>query len=116
MSGGRGCAVTVSVADFVEAVLALVTVIVAAKPRPLYRRYCALVATVNVAVDAPAGTVILGTDAARAVFELEMVRTLPPAGAGSLSITVAVEVPPLPPATVEGFSVTDVIIATALTV
>ena len=69
----------------------------------------------NVAVEAPAGTVILGTDAASAVTELEMVRMLPPAGADSLSVTVAVDVPPLPPATVAGFNVTDATVATALT-
>jgi hypothetical protein len=52
---------------------------------------------VNVAVVAPGGTVMLGTDAARSVFELEMVTMLPPAGAGSLSVTVAVDAPPCLP-------------------
>ena len=65
-------------------------------------------ATVNVALEAPAGTMIIGTDAASAVIELKMVRTVPPIGAGSLSVTVAIDVPPLPPARVEGFSVRDV--------
>ena len=65
------------------------------------------------AVVAPAGTVMLGTDAARSVFELERDSTVPPAGAGPLSVTVPVDVAPLPPATVEGSSVRDVTVGAA---
>ena len=44
------------------------------------------------------------TNAARSVFELASVITLPPAGAGVPRVTVACAAAPLPPATVAGGS------------
>jgi hypothetical protein len=61
-----------------------------------------LVATVNVPVDWPAGTVIVGSDAASSTSELASVTTVPPAGAGALSVTVQVAESPLPPAITDG--------------
>jgi hypothetical protein len=69
------------------------------------------VPTVNVALVAPAGTLTFGIVAASAMFELASVTRVPPAGAGALSVTVPVEVPPLPPVIVVGSSVTETTVA-----
>jgi hypothetical protein len=66
-----------------------------------------LVATVKVALVAPAGTVTLGIVAASSILELANVTTAPPAGAGPLSVTVPLEESPLPPAIVVGLSVSE---------
>src|SRR5262245_60867216 len=79
------------------------------KERPLYRRYHGLVATGNVAVVCPAGTRTSGIVAASATFELLSVTSAPPAGAGAPSVTVPVDAAPLPPAIVDGLSVSDTI-------
>ena len=63
--------------------------------------------TVKVAVDCPAGTVIVGTDAASSMSELASVTTVPPAGAGELSVTVHVAESPLPPAMIDGLHVSE---------
>lgn len=57
--------------------------------------------TANVAVVAFAGTVTLAGTCAMAVLLLDKVTTAPLAGAGPLSVTVAVEV--FPPVTETGF-------------
>jgi hypothetical protein len=102
-SAGLGCAVTLKVAlrvvPFAEALM------VTLKGSPLYARYPALVVTVNVADDCPAGTVICGSDAASSMSELVSVTTVPPAGAAALSVTVHVAEPPLPPAITDGLHV-----------
>jgi hypothetical protein len=65
-----------------------------------------LVATINVAVVLPAGTVTpLGTVAA-AVLLLDRVTVTPPAGAAALSVTVPVDAPP--PSTLVGWRLSDV--------
>ena len=64
--------------------------------------------TVKVAMVAPWATVTLGREAASAVFELESATSVPPKGAGALSVTVPVDEPPLPPAMLDGLSVKDV--------
>jgi hypothetical protein len=61
-----------------------------------------LVLTVNVAVVAPAATVTLDGTPATVVLLLESVTCAPPAGAGPLNVTVAVEEFPL--VTLVGFS------------
>src|SRR5262245_8767252 len=65
----------------------------------------AVVFTVKLALVAPAATVTLAGTVATAVFELDNVTTVPPAGAGALSVTVAVDV--LPPVTLVGLSVKE---------
>src|SRR5262249_53333481 len=49
-----------------------------------------------------------GGTAASALIELERATDVPPAGAAALSVTVPVEVVPLPPAMLDGLSVSDV--------
>src|SRR6266581_6635532 len=56
----------------------------------------------------PAGTATDGSTAASAEFELESVTSVPPTGATPLSITVPVDVPPLPPEIFDGLSLSDV--------
>jgi len=63
------------------------------------------VATLKVAVVAPAATVTDAGTVAAAVLELESVTTAPPVGAGAPSVTVPVLL--LPATTVVGFSATD---------
>jgi hypothetical protein len=65
-----------------------------------------LVVTVNVAVVAFAATVTLAGTCAAAVLLLDKVTTAPPAGAGPVSVTVAVEV--FPPVTEVGFMLSEV--------
>ena len=57
------------------------------------------------AVVAPEGTVTLTGTVATAVFPLESVMTMPPLGAGLLSVTVPVEGDP--PFTLVGFTATE---------
>jgi hypothetical protein len=64
-----------------------------------------LVVTVNVAVVAFAATATVAGTCARAVLLLDKVTTAPPAGAGPVSATVAVEV--FPPVTDVGFIVRE---------
>jgi len=99
-SAGLGWAVTVMMAFRVVPLAD--ALIVASNWSPLYARYPGLVATVNVPVDWPAGTVIVGSDAASSTSELASVTTVPPAGAGALSVTVQVAESPLPPAITDG--------------
>lgn len=67
-----------------------------------------VVVTLNVAVVAPAATVILcGTCAA--ALSLARVATAPPAGAGALRVIVPVDEPP--PSTLVGFSVRETRVA-----
>jgi len=66
----------------------------------------AKVATANVALVAPAGTVTLAGTVAAAVLSLERETTAPPVRAGPLSVTLPVEGDP--PLTLVGLSVTDV--------
>lgn len=61
-----------------------------------------MVVTVNVADDCPAATVTLGGTAACAGRELLSETTMPPAGAGPVSVTVAVTLPP--PVTLDALS------------
>jgi hypothetical protein len=61
------------------------------------------VATVNVAVVAPAATVTAAGTVALAVLSLESATAAPPAGAAALSVTVPIEA--LPPATLVGLTV-----------
>jgi hypothetical protein len=63
------------------------------------------VVTVNVALVALAATVTLAGNCAAAVLLLDKATTAPPDGAGPLSVTVPVAVPP--PSTDAGFSVTE---------
>ena len=104
-SAGLGCAVTLTVAlrvvPFAEALM------VASKANPLEGRYLPLVATVKVPADCPAGTVMLGNDAASSMCELVSVTTVPPAGAAALSVTVHVAESPLPPAITDGLHVKE---------
>ena len=65
----------------------------------------ALVATVNVALVAPAATVTLEGTRAAVVLLLESATDAPPAGAAPLSVTVPVE--ELPPTTLVGFSANE---------
>jgi hypothetical protein len=60
----------------------------------------AAVVTVKVAVVAPAGTVTLAGTVATEVRLLESVTTIPPAGAGPVSVTVPID--GLPPRTLSG--------------
>src|SRR6266850_8541356 len=99
-SAGLGWAVTVMMAFRVVPLAD--ALIVASNWSPLYARYPGLVATVNVPVVWPAGTVIVGNDAASSTSELASVTTVPPAGAGALSVTVQVAESPLPPAITDG--------------
>ena len=70
-----------------------------------------LVVAVKVAVVAPAGTVTdAGTWAAAVLLDVNAT-TAPPAGAGSLSVTVPVE--GLPPSTDAGFTLTELSAAPA---
>ena len=62
-----------------------------------------LVLMVDVAVLAPAATRTLAGTVAAAVLLLERVRVAPPVGAGPVSVTVPVDVPP--PMTVDGLRV-----------
>jgi hypothetical protein len=62
-----------------------------------------IVLTTNVAVLLPADTVTLAATCAALLLLLARVTTAPPAGAGPLSVTVAVE--ELPPVTLVGFKV-----------
>ena len=62
-----------------------------------------LVETVKVAVLTPAATSTLGGTVAAAVLLLERVTVAPPVGAGPVSVTVPVDVPP--PMTVDGLRV-----------
>ena len=64
-----------------------------------------VVVMANVAVVAPAATVTEAGTAATVVLLLVSVTTAPPAGAGPFSVTVPVL--PLPPATTDGFNVTE---------
>jgi hypothetical protein len=64
-----------------------------------------LVVTVNVALEAPAGTVTLAGTVATAVLLLESATTAPPDGAAPLSVTVASEV--LPPVTLVGLRTSE---------
>ena len=65
----------------------------------------AVVATVNVALLAPAGMVTLAGTVAIVVLLLASVTTLPPVGAAPVSVTVPWDV--LPPITLVGFSVRE---------
>jgi len=65
----------------------------------------ALVATVKVALVAPAATVTLGETVATVVLLLERLTTAPPAGAAPLRVTVPCE--EFPPVTLVGFSVSE---------
>jgi hypothetical protein len=65
-----------------------------------------VVPTVNVAVVAPAATVIEAGTVAAAVLELDSVTTAPPAGAAAVNVTVPVA--GLPPTIVDGATLTDV--------
>jgi hypothetical protein len=64
-----------------------------------------VVATVNVAVVAPAATVTLAGTCAAAVLLLDRATTAPPVGAGALNVTVPVD--ELPPVTDVGFKLTE---------
>jgi hypothetical protein len=66
----------------------------------------ALVATVNVALVAPAATSTLEGTVAAAVLLLESVTCAPPAGAGPLNVTVPVD-DCAPPITLVGFSASE---------
>jgi hypothetical protein len=64
-----------------------------------------LVETVNVALEAPAGTVTLGATVATVVSVLERLTTTPPAGAGPASVTVPCD--ESPPVTVDGLRLSE---------
>lgn len=66
---------------------------------------------VNVALVAPAGTVTVEGTLAAALL-VDSATCAPPAGAGPLSVTVPVE-DPTPPTTLEGFSVSAVMVGGA---
>src|SRR5258705_11498107 len=72
-----------------------------------------LVATVKVALAAPAGTVTLARTAPTAVLLLESPIVAPPASAGALRVTVPVET--VPPITLAGFRFMEVSVAGANT-
>ena len=103
-SAGGVCAVTVSdarpVVPFADAAIAAVNA------SWLYGRYLGFVATVNVALVAPAGTVTVGCDAASSMSELVSATTVPPVGAAAPSVTVHVAEAPLPPAITVGLHAT----------
>jgi len=61
-----------------------------------------LVPTAKLFVVCPAGTLIVGAEAASSRSELASVTAVPPAGAAALSVTVQVDVPPLPPLMTDG--------------
>jgi len=65
----------------------------------------ALVATVKVALVAPAATVTLAGVLATAVLLLESVTVAPPDGAAALKVTVPVD--EFPPVTLAGFKVSE---------
>src|SRR5262249_39046925 len=65
------------------------------------------VTTGKLAVVPPAGTTTTGLEAASAVFELGRGARVPPGGAAPPSVTVPVAPPPLPPAIVDGLSVSE---------
>ena len=65
----------------------------------------ALVATVNVALVAPAATVTLAGVLATVVLLLESVTVAPPDGAARLNVTVPVD--EFPPVTLVGFRLSD---------
>ena len=73
-----------------------------------------VVATVKVAVVAPAATVTLAGTCAAAVLLLDRVTTAPPVGAAAVNVTVPVD--EVPPSTEVGLSVTALSVAAAVTV
>ena len=66
-----------------------------------------MVATVNVPLDCPAGTVTVGSVAASSMSELVSVTTVPPAGAPPLNVMVQVAESPLPPVITDGLHVNE---------
>jgi hypothetical protein len=90
VTGAGGLTVSVADRDTPPAVAVTVTAVVVET---------ALVVAVNVAEEAPAGTVTV-PGIATAALPLARATTRPPAGAGALSVTVPWDVPP--PVTVDG--------------